>query len=166
MSERVALYPGSFDPITLGHLEILERAAVMFDIVVVAVLENAGKSPLFTVDERVALIRECVGEDPRVRVGKFIGLTVDAARGAGATAIVRGLRAVSDFENEFQMEMMNRRLAPEISTVFFMTSVSNVFISSSVIKEVWRHGASIEAFVPPPSAAAMRRKLEQMRGTE
>jgi pantetheine-phosphate adenylyltransferase len=156
---RIAVYPGSFDPITLGHLDVLERATLIFDLVVVGVLENPAKTPLFSVAERVDLIRQTVGENPRVRVDTFDGLTVDFARRVGATAIVRGLRAVSDFENEFQMALMNRRLAPEVHTVFLMTAFSNVFVSSSLIKEVCHYGGDIDDFVPPPVAAALRRRL-------
>ena len=157
--KTTALYPGSFDPVTLGHLDILERATKFFDRVVLGVLENPKKTPLFTVDERVALLRATVDHNPRVEVGTFSGLTVDCARQIGAVAIVRGLRAVSDFENEFQMALMNRRLHPEIHTVFLMTSFSNVFVSSSLIKEVCRFGGSIDEFVPPVVAAAMRDRL-------
>ncbi|GAC1342582.1 MAG: pantetheine-phosphate adenylyltransferase [Candidatus Dormibacteria bacterium] len=159
VAERIAVYPGSFDPITLGHLDILERATLIFDRVVVAVLENPKKAALFTADERVELIRESVGDNPRIEVSKFGGLTVDCARNVGAAAIVRGLRATSDFENEFQMALMNRRLAPDVHTVFLMTSFSNVYISSSMIKEVCEHGADIDAFVPAPSARALKERI-------
>jgi pantetheine-phosphate adenylyltransferase len=161
---RVAVYPGSFDPVTFGHLDILERATLIFDRVIMAVLENPGKAPLFTTEERVELIKASVADHPRldhIEVGTFGGLTVDYARESGATAIVRGLRAVSDFENEFQMALMNRRLAPHIHTVFLMTAFSNVFVSSSLIKEVCRFGGKIDDFVPPVCAAAMKRKFGQ-----
>jgi pantetheine-phosphate adenylyltransferase len=159
---RVAVYPGSFDPVTFGHLDILERATLIFDRVIMAVLENPGKAPLFTTEERVELIRASVADHPRldgIEVGTFSGLTVEFARQQDATAIVRGLRAISDFENEFQMALMNRRLAPQIHTVFLMTAFSNVFVSSSLIKEVCRYGGKIDDFVPPVCAAAMRRKF-------
>lgn len=156
---RTAVYPGSFDPVTLGHLDVLERATLIFDRVIMAVLENPSKSGLFTVEERVDLIRQAVNENPRVEVGTFQGLTVTYARRVGATAIVRGLRAVSDFENEFQMALMNRRLAPEIHTVFLMTSFSNVYVSSSLIKEVYRFGGSVEDVLPAASARAIRRRF-------
>ena len=159
MSERVAIYPGSFDPVTLGHLDILERATLIFDRVHIAVLANPGKTPLFTAEERVELIRAAVDGNERVVVDTFDGLTVDYAASVGAIAIVRGLRVVSDFENEFQMALMNRRLNPAVHTVFLMTSFSNVFISSSIIKEVCRLGGSVDEVVPPVSAAAMRRKF-------
>ncbi len=160
MAERIALYPGSFDPITRGHLDILERACLIFDRVVVAVLENPSKSPLFTTAERVELIRASLDEDTRVEVSTFDGLTVECAKRVGAIAIVRGLRVTSDFENEFQMTLMNRRLDPDIHTVFLMTSFSNVFISSSIIKEVFRLGGRIDDAVPPACAVALRRKFQ------
>ena len=156
---HVAVYPGSFDPVTLGHIDVLERATRMFDRVIIAVLENPAKQSLFTVDERVDLIRQSIDHQPGVTVDTFNGLTVDFARKVGATAIVRGLRAVSDFENEFQMALMNRRLAPEVHTVFLMTAFSNVFVSSSLIKEVCRYGGRIDDFVSPPVAEAMRRRM-------
>ena len=156
MNERIAIYPGSFDPVTFGHLDILTRATLIFDRVVVAVLDNPLKSPLFSAEERIELIRAAVDGDPRVSFDTFDGLTVAFAQRVGATAIVRGLRAVSDFENEFQMALMNRRLAPDIHTVFLMTSFSNVYVSSSLIKEVCRLGGAIEEFVPEASALALR----------
>ena len=159
MSERIAVYPGSFDPLTLGHLDILDRALAIFDRVNVAVLANPDKTPLFTADERMALIRASIGERPRVDVAQFDGLTVDYAKSVGAVAIVRGLRVLSDFESEFQMALMNRRLNPDINTVFLMTSFSNVFISSSIIKEVCRLGGSVDDVAPPASVTAMRRKF-------
>ena len=163
---RTAVYPGSFDPVTLGHLDILERAALLFDRVIVSVLENPGKTPLFTVEERVELLRESLDDHPKIEVATFNGLTVDYARKVGATALVRGLRAVSDFENEFQMALMNRRLHPEIHTVFLMTSFSNVFVSSSLIKEVCRFGGEVDGFVPPAVARAMYARLRPDREAE
>jgi pantetheine-phosphate adenylyltransferase len=159
MADRVALYPGSFDPLTLGHADVLERATRMFDKVVVAVLANSAKQPLFSVDERVELIREHAAGNPQVEVAAFEGLTVEFAHKVGALAIVRGLRATSDFETEFQMALMNRRLAPDIHTVFLMTALANVYVSSSIIKEVGRLGGDIEGLTPPASAAALRRKF-------
>ena len=161
MTDRIALYPGSFDPVTLGHLDILERARLIFDRVVVAVLENPAKTPLFTTEERVELLRASIQGNGAVEVGTFAGLTVDYARRVGAVAIVRGLRVTSDFENEFQMALMNRRLNPDIHTVFLMTSFSNVFISSSIIKEVGRLGGTIDDVVPPASADALRRRFQE-----
>jgi pantetheine-phosphate adenylyltransferase len=159
VGERIALYPGSFDPVTRGHLDILERACLVFDRVVVGVLDNPSKSPLFTTEERVDLIRRSIEDAPQVEVDTFDGLTVDFAQRVGAIAIVRGLRVTSDFENEFQMTLMNRRLNPDVHTIFLMTSFSNVFISSSIIKEVFRLGGAIDDAVPPASAEALRRKF-------
>ncbi len=159
MGERIALYPGSFDPVTRGHLDILERACLVFDRVVVGVLDNPLKSPLFTTEERVDLIRRSIEDTHQIVVDTFDGLTVDFAQRVGAIAIVRGLRVTSDFENEFQMTLMNRRLNPDIHTVFLMTAFSNVFISSSIIKEVFRLGGAIDDAVPPASAEALRRKF-------
>ena len=161
MSERTALYPGSFDPVTRGHLDILERACLIFDRVVIGVLQNPSKTPLFSTDERVDLIRRSIEDSPQIVVDTFDGLTVDFAERVGAIAIVRGLRVTSDFENEFQMTLMNRRLNPDVHTVFLMTSFSNVFISSSIIKEVFRLGGAIDDAVPPASAEALRRKFPQ-----
>ena len=159
MSQRVAVYPGSFDPVTLGHLDILDRATAIFDRVMVAVLANPAKTPLFTAEERVEIIRQCIADRPNVDVGSFDGLTVDYAESLGATAIVRGLRVLSDFESEFTMALMNRRLKPSINTVFLMTSSSNVFISSSIIKEVCALGGSVDEVAPDVSVRAMRRKF-------
>jgi pantetheine-phosphate adenylyltransferase len=159
VGERIALYPGSFDPVTRGHLDILERACLVFDRVVVGVLGNPSKSPLFTTGERVDLIRRSIEDTPQIEVDTFDGLTVDFAQRVGAIAIVRGLRVTSDFENEFQMTLMNRRLNPDVHTIFLMTSFSNVFISSSIIKEVFRLGGAIDDAVPPASAEALRRKF-------
>jgi pantetheine-phosphate adenylyltransferase len=160
MKERVALYPGSFDPITLGHIDILERATAIFDRVVVSVLRNPAKQPLFSVDERLDLIRAATASlDREVTVDSFNGLTVEHARQVGAIAIVRGLRAVSDFETEFQMALMNRRLEPDVHTVFLMTSAPYVYMSSNLVKEVCRLGGDISGFVPPAIAEALHRRL-------
>jgi pantetheine-phosphate adenylyltransferase len=161
VSERIALYPGSFDPVTRGHLDILDRASLIFDRVVIAVLENPAKTPLFSTAERVELLRASIDGNAHVGVDTFSGLTVDFAQRVGAIAIVRGLRVTSDFENEFQMTLMNRRLNPDIHTVFLMTSFSNVFISSSIIKEVFRLGGTIDDAVPLASAEALRRKFQR-----
>ena len=159
MSERIAVYPGSFDPVTFGHLDILDRAMPIFDRVVVGVLANPSKEPLFTVEERITLMRACVAEKANVEVTSFDGLTVDFAKATGAVAIVRGLRVLSDFESEFQMALMNRRLNPSVNTVFLMTSFSNVFVSSSIIKEVCRLGGNVDEAAPAVSVDAMRRKF-------
>lgn len=160
MADKVALYPGSFDPVTNGHLDILERASLIFDRVVIAVLNNSEKHSLFTVEERIELIRQSVKKlNGKVQVESFNGLTVEFAEKVGASTIVRGLRVTSDFENEFQMALMNRRLNPRVHTIFLMTAFANVFVSSSIIKEVCRYGGNIEDLVPPASAEALRRKF-------
>jgi len=154
-----ALYPGSFDPLTNGHLDIVDRTAQIFDRVVIAVLENPSKQPLFTTAERVAMIRESLGERPRVEVSTFSGLTIDFARQAGARVIVRGLRAVSDFESEFQMALMNRRLEPDVTTVFIPTSLRHLFLSSSLIKELAEFGGDISEFVPANVVGPLKQRL-------
>ncbi len=154
-----AIYPGTFDPITHGHLDILNRAADIFDRVVIAVLENPGKIPLFAATERMAMIRESLPHRINVEVAGFTGLLIDAARRASATVIVRGLRAVSDFESEFQMALMNRRLHPEVTTVFIPTSLPYLFLSSSLIKEVCAFGGDVSEFVP---AHVVRRLKERL----
>lgn len=157
---RTAVYPGSFDPITLGHVDVLRRAAGVFDRVVVAVLVNPKKAPAGEADERVAAIREAVAEAladvaSRIEVRMFDGLTVEACRAVGASHIVRGLRAVSDFEAELQMAHMNRRLAPEIDTIFFMTALEYGYLSSSLVKEIARFGGDVSAMVPPSVATRL-----------
>ncbi|HEX6868065.1 MAG TPA: pantetheine-phosphate adenylyltransferase [Candidatus Limnocylindrales bacterium] len=156
----VAVYPGSFDPITNGHLDIVGRAVVVFERVVIGVLANPRKSPLLPVDERIAIIEAALAEAgvaERVGVASFEGLTVDFCRSQGATAIVRGLRAISDFESEMQLAHNNRVLAPEVDTVFFMTSVANGFVSSSLVKEIAAFGGDVSSMVPAAALAALRR---------
>ena len=156
-----AVYPGSFDPITLGHLDVIERAAGVFERVVVAVLVNARKSAMLDVEERVATIREAVSETlgetaRRVDVSAFDGLTVDFAREVGAGLIVRGLRAVSDFEFELQMAHTNRKLAPDVDTVFFMTALEHAYVSSSLVKEIARFGGDVSRMVPRAVVAELQ----------
>lgn len=150
---KVALYPGSFDPVTNGHLDVLQRALAVFDRVIVAVLANPRKTPLLGVGERVALLREALAEaavdDDRCEVVTFDGLTVEACRAHGAAWIVRGLRAISDFEAEGQLAHNNRVLAPDIDTIFFMTAVEHGYVSSSLVKEIAAFGGDISAMVPP-----------------
>ncbi len=166
---RIAVYPGSFDPITMGHLDVLRRALGVFDRVVVGVLVNPRKAPQTEVAGRVAAIRTAVDEaldglGARVDVRPFDGLTVDACREAGAHHVVRGLRAVSDFEAELQMAHMNHRLAPEIDTVFFMTSLEYGYLSSSLVREIARFGGDPAGMVPPSVAAGLRAEAERDRG--
>ena len=157
---RVALYPGSFDPVTNGHLDVLSRALAVFDQVVVAVLENPRKEPLLPTETRVVVLETSIrdaGIDPdHASVTTFDGLTVEAARASGARWIVRGLRAISDFEAEGQLAHNNRVLDEEIDTVFFMTSVGNGYISSSLVKEIARFGGDISSMVPPAALTAVR----------
>jgi pantetheine-phosphate adenylyltransferase len=154
-----AIYPGSFDPITNGHLDVIQRAATLFDEVVVAVAYNEQKSSLFTADERIALIQAVAGKVPNIRVARFDGLLVEFAKEQKAAAVVRGLRAVSDFEFEFQMALMNRKLEPEIETIFLMPAEKYTYLSSRIVKEIARLGGDIRAFVPESVARALREKL-------
>lgn len=156
---RVAVFPGSFDPMTNAHLDVARRAASLFDRLVVGVLNNARKEPLFSVEERVALIEACVSElGDHVAVTSFDGLTVDFARQQGAGFIVRGLRAISDFEAELQMALTNRKLQPSVDTAFLMTALEYGYVSSSLAKEVARFGGDVSPMVPPPVAAALRER--------
>jgi pantetheine-phosphate adenylyltransferase len=155
----VALYPGTFDPMTNGHSDLVRRAARLFDEVIVAVAANPEKQPLFTLDERVALARTVVNGIERVQVIGFDTLLVDCVRAQGANVILRGLRAVSDFEFEFQLAGMNRRLAPEVETVFMTPSEQEMFISASLVKQVALLGGDVRAFVHPKVAAALASKM-------
>lgn len=158
---RLAVYPGSFDPITNGHLDVVRRAAAAFDRVILAVLENPRKTPLLETAERVAVIRASISSvaadlEERVEVRTFDGLTVEFCRAVGAGFLVRGLRAVSDFETEMQLAHNNRILAPDVDTVFFMTSLEHGYVSSSLVKEIARFGGDVSRMVPPPAEAALR----------
>ena len=157
---RVAVFPGSFDPMTNAHLDVAGRAATLFDRLVIGVLNNARKEPLFSVEERVELIGRCVvGLGDHVTVDSFDGLTVDFARRHGAGFVVRGLRAVSDFEAELQMALTNRKLAPEVDTTFLMTALEFGYVSSTLAKEVARFGGDVAAMVPEPVGEALARRL-------
>ena len=162
----VAVYPGSFDPITNGHLDVIARTAAVFDRVVVAVLANPRKQPLLTTEERVAVIREALAASTaaispdRVAVESFDGLTVDLCRRLGAGFIVRGLRAISDFETEMLLAHNNRRLAPDLDTVFFMTSIEHSYVASSLVKEISTFGGDVSAMIPPAALAALRRAID------
>jgi len=157
-----AVYPGTFDPITLGHLDVLARAVRIFDEVIIAVAEDSGKDAAFTVAERVKLIEQCIGSESwasRVRVSSFHGLLVEFARKEKAVAVIRGLRAVSDFEYEFQLALTNRRLHPELESVFLMPRETLSFLSSNLVRELARLGAPLEEFVPAAVVAALRKKF-------
>jgi pantetheine-phosphate adenylyltransferase len=157
-----AVYPGSFDPITNGHVDIIGRAANVFDKVIVAVLANPRKAPLFDVETRIRIIRDALADSgtppERIEVESFDGLTVELCRARGASAIVRGLRAISDFETEMQLAHNNRVLAGEIDTVFFMTSVANGYVSSSLVKEIASFGGDVSTMVPVAAMAALSRE--------
>lgn len=163
MSKRtsvIAVYPGTFDPITNGHLDILERSLAVFDQVIVAIAINPRKQPLFTVDERIEHIREAIGErDNGVSYDSFNDLLINYCRTRGATCIVRGLRALADFEYEFQLAHMNRRLEPDVDTVFFMTDERNHYVSSSLVKEVASFGGDVTGMVPTHVKAALEAKF-------
>jgi pantetheine-phosphate adenylyltransferase len=157
---RRAIYPGSFDPITLGHLDIIERSAKLFDEVIVALLLNIDKQPMFSTQERVEMIRAVVPDD-NVRVDTFEGLLVHYAAAQQAQFVVRGIRAISDYEYELQMALMNRRLAPDIETVFLMAGEAYSYISSRLIKEVFALGGSVSGLVPAPVEKRMREKFKK-----
>jgi len=154
----IAIYPGTFDPVTSGHLDILERAVGLFDQVIIAVAKESTKQPLFTVEERVDLLTKVTTSLPNVSVDTFEGLTISYAKQVGAVAVIRGLRAMSDFEFEFQLALMNKKLDPSIETVFLMTKSEFSFISSSAIKWVVSLGGSVNGLVPPQVEEALRNK--------
>ena len=160
---NTAIYPGSFDPVTLGHYDIIERSSRIFDRVIVGVLCNSAKTPLFTTDERVEMLRYVTAELPNVTVLSFDGLLVDFARQQSADVIVRGLRAVTDFEYELQMAQMNRVIAPEIDTLFLTTNLKYAYLSSSMVKEVDRYGGDISEFLNSRIAEIVTEKLAEQR---
>ncbi|RHO63218.1 pantetheine-phosphate adenylyltransferase [Butyricicoccus sp. AM05-1] len=145
---KIAIYPGSFDPVTLGHLDIIRRASVMFDRLIVAVMHNQNKKPVFSAEERVGFLKRTTADLPNVEVESFGGLLADYAKQKNACVIVKGLRAVSDFEYEFQMALANRKLNPELDTVFLMTSAEYMYLSSSIVKDIAVHGGGVADFVP------------------
>jgi len=157
-----AIYPGSFDPVTNGHLDLIARAANIFDHLVVAILRNSSKNPLFTVEERVAMLSEGTAEFNNVSVSTFDGLLVEFAREERAHAVVRGIRAISDYEYELQMALMNRRLSPELETIFLMPDAKYSFVSSRLVKEVFRLGGSVDGLVPKFVIERMKDKRPQL----
>ncbi len=159
-----AIYPGSFDPLTLGHLDVIERALRLFDEVVVAAAPSVGKNPLFSIGERMELIRASLPRESRLQVKELDGLLVDFVKAENAGVIIRGLRAVSDFEFEFQMALMNRRLAPGVETIFLMPKEDYSYISSRIVKEVARLGGDVSGVVTPPVEAALRQRFFQEGG--
>lgn len=163
---RTAIYPGSFDPFTNGHLDVVQRASRLFDRVIVAVAMNAGKSPLFTLDERRAMVEQSIGHISNVEADAFDGLLVDYVHRCSAQAVLRGLRAISDFEFEFQMALMNRKLNEEFETIFMMPKDTYTFLSSRIVKEIARLGGNVSPFVPPHVQAALAARLATVRTQE
>src|SRR4051812_32065967 len=158
---RIAIYPGSFDPMTRGHEDLIRRALGFVDRLVVAVAQNSGKQPMFTLEERVELMRRALGNEPRVDVKSFTGLLVDFAKAEGANLLIRGLRAVSDFEYEYQMALMNPPLPPGLEIVFMVPSFDTTYISASLVREVARFGGDVSTLVHPVVADAMRAKTAE-----
>jgi pantetheine-phosphate adenylyltransferase len=158
---RRAIYPGSFDPVTNGHLDVIDRARKLFDEVIVAVAHNDQKQPLFTLDERLAFLQGTIGKLDNVEIAPLDGLLVNFAVAREATAVIRGLRAVSDFEFEFQMALMNRKLEAEVETIFLMPKEEYTYLSSRIVKEIARLGGNVAEFLPPQVAVALRAKLRK-----
>ncbi len=159
MKASIAIYPGSFDPVTNGHLDLIERGEKMFDLVIVAVLQNAEKQPLFTVPERVEMLREVTQQWPSVEVDVFNGLLVDYARKRGAGVILRGIRAISDYESELQMALMNRKLEPRLETVFMLPGETYSYLSSKLVREIAQLGGPLVGLVPPVVEHRLRAKV-------
>ena len=157
--ERIAIYPGSFDPVTNGHLDIVERGLKIFDKIIVTILHNPAKEVLFTVEERMEMLKTCLNKNKGVEIDSYNGLLVDFAAQKKAHAILRGMRAVSDFEYEFQLALMNRRLNREIQTIFLMTGLRWIFTSSSIIKEAAQFGGNINGMVPPAVLKKLKEKF-------
>ncbi|MGE4282631.1 MAG: pantetheine-phosphate adenylyltransferase [Clostridia bacterium] len=161
---RIAIYPGSFDPVTNGHLDIIERASKVFDKVIVGILQNSSKIPMFTVEERIRLLRQVTKNIDNVEIDSFAGLLVNYMKQKSATVIVKGLRAVSDFEYEFQMALMNNKLEPEIETLFMMTNSKYSYLSSSIVKEVANLGGCLKELVPDEIIFEIIKKVRETRG--
>ncbi len=158
-----AIYPGSFDPVTFGHLDIMKRASRMVDELIVGVLNNGGKTPLFTIEERVAMLKEVTADLPNVSVQSFSGLLVDFARQTDSTVVVRGLRAISDFEYELQMAQTNRKMYPALDTMFLTTSLEYAYLSSTTVREVAYFDGDISQFIPPKVAETVHKKMKEMK---
>lgn len=160
---KIAVYPGSFDPITCGHLDIIRRSSVMFDEVIIAVLNNSAKTPLFSAEERVRLIEKSIADLPNCRAVYFSGLLVDFVRQQGATAVIKGLRAISDFEYEFQMALLNKKLNPNIETLFMCTNANYSYISSSIVKEIAGLGGDFSDLLPKEIYEDVKQKIKKGR---
>ena len=163
MKKRKAIYPGSFDPVTFGHLDLIERALHLFDELIVIVASNPAKKTLFTAEERVAFLKAALKHRPQVQVKSWVGLTVDLAVKEKSFALIRGIRATSDFDYEFQMALTNRKLAPKIDTVFLMPSESHFYLSSRLIKEIAQLGGDVKRYVPAPVAARIKKILSKTK---
>jgi pantetheine-phosphate adenylyltransferase len=161
--KRIAVFPGSFDPITNGHIDIINRGANIFDEIVVAVVENPGKTPLFSIGERVEMIEKIFADSKNIKVDSFSGLLIDYVRKLGASVVIRGLRVISDFEYEFQMALMNRRLAPDIETLFMMPNETYTYLSSRLVREIASFGGSVNGLVPPLVEERMRRRFKELK---
>ena len=160
---KIAVYPGSFDPATYGHLDVIRRAAVSFDKVIVGVLHNSSKSPLFSVEERVKMLKEVTKDLPNVEIIPFDGLLVDFAEQIGADVVIRGLRAITDFEYELQMSQTNQRMKPDIETMFLTTSIEYSYLSSTTVREIAAFGGDVSQFVPEAVEIALREKMKEKR---
>lgn len=156
---KIAIYPGSFDPITLGHIDIIERASLIFDEIIVAVLVNSSKTPCFTLDEKIELIKLAIGNNKKVHVKSFDGLLADFAKNQGANIIIKGLRAVSDFEYEFQMALANKKINPTLETVFLNASDNYLYVSSSLVKDIAKYNGDISSFVHKQTKEKIQKKL-------
>ena len=161
LKDRIGVYPGSFDPITNGHVDLMERCLRIFDRIIIAVAPSLDKSPVFTLEERMDLIREVLGDKPDIEVDVIEGLLVDYVKEKGVTAVVRGLRAISDFEYEFQLALMNRKMDPNFETVFLMPSIRYTYLSSSIIKEVARFGGCLKDMVPETVEKRLKEKVKK-----
>jgi len=162
--KKTAFYPGSFDPITNGHLDIIDRAIDLFDKLVVGIGINLAKKPLFPLKDRLEMVRESVGNHPNISITSYTGLTADYAVKIGAVAIIRGLRAISDFEYEFQMALANHKLSPEVETVFLMPSLPNVYLNSTMVKTIARLNGEVENFVPQNVAERLKKRFSDIQG--
>lgn len=163
MNKGTAIYPGSFDPPTNGHLDLIQRGAKIFEELVVAILRNSEKSPMFSVSERADMLRELVADLPNVRIDTFDGLMVEYAKSLEATCVLRGIRAISDYEYELQMALMNRKLEPTLETVFLMPAESYTYVSSRLVKEILQHGGSVKNLVPAIVERKLREKIDAIQ---